>query len=349
MECCAYCYAEDVSLQTCSKCHKRKYCSGDCQRKDWNKPGGQCHKFYCGKTGEYGRCFEIKPAGEKGFGLYAKRDFKKFEMIVAERRLLSYDDFKRNPNIFSNMPDSERDAFMNLAPSTGQIFEKFIMNGFGDEGNIFVHMSRVNHDCFANTSYAHIVDRDVQIMVAKKAIKAGEEITTSYEHLLYMSPSVRRSRLKRKYGICCERHCSICSNPTLDKRAEELNKAQREFLECLLEFSRKNTGKSELDRILKMGSDLREFYDEFEVQPSPYINLFNMLSMCCLIQNRKLDMARKFLDLSLENGNAFTGSDQEASAVTEALLLKKIVNGEMNFPTSAFKEMLSEIASSFIL
>lgn len=58
--CCSYCYAKDVPLQTCARCHKRKYCSRECQAKDWNS--GQNHKYYCCKAGEFNLDFEIKPS-----------------------------------------------------------------------------------------------------------------------------------------------------------------------------------------------------------------------------------------------------------------------------------------------
>ena len=42
---CAYCLKESSGNLTCSQCHRRAYCSKDCQRKDWSpKADGQGHK-----------------------------------------------------------------------------------------------------------------------------------------------------------------------------------------------------------------------------------------------------------------------------------------------------------------
>ena len=42
---CAYCLKEFAGSLTCGQCHRRAYCSKDCQRKDWSPSGdGQGHK-----------------------------------------------------------------------------------------------------------------------------------------------------------------------------------------------------------------------------------------------------------------------------------------------------------------
>jgi len=322
------------------------YCSRVCQINDWNKSGGQQHKLFCGKTGEVGHCLEIKPAGEKGMGLFATRDFAKDEMLMAERPILSYD----NLYLFSNLRKSEQIAIMNLAPNKGDLNDKFKMNKFGNSGHLYVHMSRVNHDCYGNSSYMHLNHRDdVQILVAKKAIKAGEEITFAYKHLLYNTPAERRQELRQTYGIFCERQCRICSNPTLEKRARELSQAQRSYLTYLRDCCN-GTHKIEmdLDHVLELGSKLLKFYDEFEVHASPYIQLLNQLSICCMIRNQEIKKCRKFLDEAMVISLAFTGSDSESAPVQEVKQLQLFLNSKMytnadagDMLTHALWEMIS--------
>ncbi|CAM9588551.1 unnamed protein product, partial [Heterosigma akashiwo] len=268
MKTCAYCYAEhaeEVVIKRCGQCQKRTYCSKACQKLDWKKPGGQQHKLYCGKAGELGHCFEVKESGEKGLGLFAMRDFTKNEMIMVERPLLN----GMNLMMFPQLRPSEQSAFTSLAPNEGDLHQKFVMNRFGDD-KVCIHMSRVNHDCYGNSSYLYLQHRGVHILVAKKEIKAGEEITFSYKSLLHNTPSERRDQLRQKYGIRCGLHCGICSNAALDARAEELNQAQRQFLKYLQNCCN-GTCEMDLDFVLEMGSELRRFYDEFEVHSPPYI------------------------------------------------------------------------------
>lgn len=78
--CCGWCYGLGPTKK-CSQC-PRNYCSRECQVKDW-KTGH--HKTWFGKSGEKCVDYEIRDAGEKGLGLFLKRDFKRGEKILVER------------------------------------------------------------------------------------------------------------------------------------------------------------------------------------------------------------------------------------------------------------------------
>ena len=54
---CAFCFIEGCDFKKCGKCHKRHYCTKNCQTLDW-KSG---HNKWCGKAGEINYDFEIKP------------------------------------------------------------------------------------------------------------------------------------------------------------------------------------------------------------------------------------------------------------------------------------------------
>jgi hypothetical protein len=44
---CAFCLKICEIAKLCGKCHRRAYCSKDCQKKDWNVLCGQGHKNWC--------------------------------------------------------------------------------------------------------------------------------------------------------------------------------------------------------------------------------------------------------------------------------------------------------------
>lgn len=177
MICCAFCYAKDVPLKACSKCNKRMHCSRTCQIKDWKT--GQNHKYFCGKTGELNHDFEIKATVDKGLGMFALRDFSKNEFIIAERPLLSKTGKEWNPFEYTMLKDSEKEAFKNLAGNS--LVHKYDSNKFGGNYEIYALISRINHDCIGNASY--IRHRGAMVDIAKRNIKAAEEITHAYVHI----------------------------------------------------------------------------------------------------------------------------------------------------------------------
>uniref|UniRef100_A0A7R9ZGI6 MYND-type domain-containing protein n=1 Tax=Pseudictyota dubia TaxID=2749911 RepID=A0A7R9ZGI6_9STRA len=177
--CCAYCYKTGVPLSRCGRCNKRTFCSPEYQRLDWKTVG---HKHWCGVAGEIGHDYEVRDVGDgKGFGIFALRDFSKNDKIMAERPIL------RAP-FLQQAPASARDAVAALVPHGGSLEEKIGRNSMacddsadGSNGGLFIIMSRVTHDCLGNSIH-HFSDRlQVKILVASKAILAGEEIAFSYE------------------------------------------------------------------------------------------------------------------------------------------------------------------------
>jgi len=300
------------------------YCSRECQKADWTTEG-QCHKFYCCKAGELGHCIEIKPSKGKGLGLFAKRDFAKNDIIIAERALLSDTGREWNPYEFSRLKKSEQEAFCSLSGDT--MYDKYEYNKFGGNYEIHIHISRINHDCIGNSSY--IPHRGAEAVVAKRDIKAGEEITFAYVHMLYMTPEKRRNQLRKKYGFECKLQCSLCSNPDLDKRAEALSLKQHRYLTYVHEFCN-GRHKMDINYVMEMASEIRKMHDELNVHQSPRIQFLNQLSVCCMIC-KKVKVARRLLNESMAIAVPFMSGDMEAPAVREVNDLKAVLSsGKIN-------------------
>ncbi|GFH46089.1 hypothetical protein CTEN210_02563 [Chaetoceros tenuissimus] len=306
---CSYCYAKDVPLQTCAQCHKRKYCSRECQKKDWNS--GQNHKYFCCKAGEFNLDFEIKPSPGRGMGMFALRDFSKNEYIIAERPLLENTGRQWNTSEYSMLKDSEKQAFQDLSGET--MFEKYQRNKFGGNFKIFALISRVNHDCIGNTFYIPL--RGSMVLVAKRDIKAGEEILFAYIHMVYRLPEQRRIALRREFGFDCNLQCSLCSNPDLDERAKELSLKQQQYL---LHVKDCCDGKcnTDMNMMLRTVREIRELHNELNVNQSARVQFLNQVSVYCMI-SKNVKVARELLEESLDIAILCMNGDMDAPAVSQ--------------------------------
>lgn len=147
------------------------------------------HKFWCGKSGEKCIDYEIRDVGEKGLGLFLKRNFKRGEKILVERAVaiqpksslpIDFREIQVHKHLMS--------ATMALAPiESTSLKDKFFTNcsALGvnneDKGNgLFLHFSRVNHDCVGNSWHHFIPDQQLIILVANREIPAGSEVTFNY-------------------------------------------------------------------------------------------------------------------------------------------------------------------------
>ena len=64
MGCCSKCENAAERLKLCGKCRGVKYCSADCQKKDW-----PAHKWLCSQN------VAVKDVECMGKGLFARADF----------------------------------------------------------------------------------------------------------------------------------------------------------------------------------------------------------------------------------------------------------------------------------
>jgi hypothetical protein len=200
---CCVSLQDSKSRLRCGKCLKRLYCSKDCQIIDWNS---HAHKHWCCKAGEIGYDYEIKPSDKyKGLGVFALRNFREGEKIMAQRPFVIEDLPLLNQNQIAQIKK--------LEPSDSDLIaDKFDFNalecGKGINPVLCLDASRINHQCpfVENCSHYWIKEHGVKIIYAKRDIKAGEEFTISY-----IDSFDAYSELDNKWGIKCG--CDGCSNP----------------------------------------------------------------------------------------------------------------------------------------
>jgi len=143
---CALCLKEisGEAIKKCAKCHKRAYCSKECQTEDWSpNKKGQGHKNWCGiDCGEEDVDWAVVPVPGKGLGIVALRDIPKAYAIMVEAGV-----------------DKSHPGVADLMPLHGSLDEKFAFNQFGlgvrDQNDkevivLCLRTSRTNHSCDPN-------------------------------------------------------------------------------------------------------------------------------------------------------------------------------------------------------
>ena len=225
---CAFCLTPCTAPKMCSKCHKRSYCSRNCQTFDWNRGGpGQGHKDWCreNECGEEDVDWQVRSIPDKGLGIVAKRDLPAGYRIMVEH---AHTDPLSHPAIYDLMPEN------------GTMAEKFRFNAMCNpcgtsQWGVSLRISRLNHDCNANASIYRCSTTGVNIIYAHKDIKIGQEICISYTHPLwyplfmglpYRQPvdlnSMKNAKIEMRkllnqcWQISCPVNC-ICKNDHMDR------------------------------------------------------------------------------------------------------------------------------------
>lgn len=227
---CAFCYvACGGAAKKCGKCGVRRYCSRDCQVKDW-KNG---HKRWCGAAGEKDVDWAVRSAGARGQGLFAARAFAAGDKILVERAVILAT--KAGAATFADQTAAGAPltgvlaAIDALAPEGGFMEDKMSTNAVSvrddaddaataaDEvvsSGLFVNFSRVNHSCVGNATHWYHPAQKLMLLVANHAIAAGDEVTFSYAANVSAKnyDGGRRAVLKKGWGIDpCD--CRACRPP----------------------------------------------------------------------------------------------------------------------------------------
>jgi hypothetical protein len=166
---------------------------------------------------------------KKGLGVFALRNFARFERIMVERAFSLRE-------LHTDKVPTRRAAVAQLMPLTTK------GNGDGDDDGddddkaaalqarfklncmgtltpglsvVCVRMSRVNHACAPNAAHTYESVSKAVILVALRAIRAGDEITFAYSDVLSSSTdSATRSvpdhvaKLRLTWNIVCPAHCA---------------------------------------------------------------------------------------------------------------------------------------------
>lgn len=285
---CAFCLKklEGAQVKLCVGCHRRAYCSRDCQSKDWSSPGpGQGHKnwckFNCGEEDLDWRVQLISP--EKGMGIVAIHQLPKGFRILVEKGL-------RQP-----FDEVHKQSVAALEPKGGGLRQKLELNelGCGEEELpvLCIRLSRANHSCRDNASHWYDSKFQVKVLTAVREIQPGEEISISYTHFdnfsNFLTPEKSRSILQQKWGIVCPSDC-LCRNEVFLKKLGEATELDRSIFQ-LISQCRPNPDLAlvKVERLLKME-------EELDAQPMSRYRTLHDAFQVAVMQGKTLSKARAF-------------------------------------------------------
>jgi hypothetical protein len=215
--------------------------------------------------------WEVRPAGKKGEGVFAKKSISKYSIVIL---------------------DGERPYdcpfFAALEPKNASVKQKMDLYGMevnsvdGMQSVIYLRAAKFNHDCDANVSIVGDETQRVTVFVANRDIGPGEEILFTYMNLGYCPdfivppiPIYREASL-RKRGIVCPSNCRCYDKDLLAKVA----KAQRDW--SVLSKIAQNEKLEMKCRAFHLLKQHYEFVTENNLAYYPEIFLFELTHRCCL-------------------------------------------------------------------
>lgn len=295
---CAYCLRGLENISLCGKCKKRKLCSRECQLADWRSG----HKKFCGQSGELDVDFEIRATDDRGFAIFALREFARGEKVLSERSMMSV---LKNGDIV-RADNCNMEAIFSLVPEdSSDVMKKFSLNAMSCrtaefpedvETGLFMLTARGNHACLSNTQPCYMKDIGILVLVASRQIMPGEEIT--YQYINDFSPEIY-DQLQSKWGFQCR--CKACENSEIGEALRRINDLDNK----LLAYGR--SGK--YDMALRCGKSLIALYDKLQESPRFYERTyFDMFQMAVTRQSTMKD-AVKYIRLALESHVLFIGAD----------------------------------------
>lgn len=175
--------------------------------------------------------FEVKDIPGKARGLVARVDISKGTQILCEKPLLTVTPAPPNElelvlaGKLRAMSRTEQRQFLSLhnnfpgsLPFGGIVRTNALPCGSGSPvGGIYPQICLINHSCLPNSHNNWDGNREHETIYAIRPIKAGEEITISYDH--GGPASTRRAFLRKSFGFDCE--CSVCTLPPAELQASD--------------------------------------------------------------------------------------------------------------------------------
>jgi hypothetical protein len=186
--------------------------------------------------------FSIQPVPNKGKGLVARFNIGKGKRILSEKPLLTTSSLSPMSLMESNiavklqaLSKTEKRQFLSLHnnfpgkhPFSGIVKTNALPCGTDSViGGVYPTICLINHSCLPNAHNSWNSDAKCETIHAIRFIKAGEEITISYDK---GGPYDSRSaHLKNAFGFDC--NCSLCILPLADLQASDARRRQIQLLD----------------------------------------------------------------------------------------------------------------------
>lgn len=186
--------------------------------------------------------FSIQPVPNKGKGLVARFNIGKGKRILSEKPLLTTSNLSPMSLMESNiavklqaLSKTEKRQFLSLHnnfpgkhPFSGIVKTNALPCGTDSViGGVYPTICLINHSCLPNAHNSWNSDAKCETIHAIRFIKAGEEITISYDK---GGPYDSRSaHLKNAFGFDC--NCSLCILPLADLQASDARRRQIQLLD----------------------------------------------------------------------------------------------------------------------
>jgi len=191
---------------------------------------------------EFYKFFNVQPVPDKGKGLVACVNIDKGKRILSEKPLFTTSNWPSMSLMESGiaaklkeLSKTEQRQFLSLHnnfpgkhPFSGIVKTNALPCGPDSTiGGVYPTICLINHSCLPNAHNNWNSDAKCETIHAIRFIKAGEEITISYDK---GSPSSsRRAHLNSAFGFDC--NCSVCILPPADLQASDARRRQIQLLD----------------------------------------------------------------------------------------------------------------------
>jgi len=213
-----------IALLLCSGCRKRRYCSKECQLRDWK--GGGNHRHRCGTVGEDGHDWEARltvPSGE--MHVFALRRIMRTQHVLTDVACLMLPEMPQEggalTSLFILTENTECESALHnisalraLTPLGADLTAKYRCNAvrWGPDGwALFPTFALIKNSSDPNCDFCFLPKSKEVLVVASRQIEAGEPLTvhrTAMHHVMF---DATRSRVTLPMpismtGVCCASH-----------------------------------------------------------------------------------------------------------------------------------------------
>ena len=156
--------------------------------------------------------------------------------------------------------------------------------------------------CLDNCANEYLPEHGVKILVASRALRAGDELTHSY---INEFGADRRQFMLDKWGFACV--CAACSDGALDRKLRRLHALDDEL--------GAHMGSARFDEGLRCGREMLVLYDELHEGPRLYAQLYYDLFQLAVTRRATLAASAAYIRQALENRLLFRGDPADEECV----------------------------------